>query len=344
MMKINTKRVFALQLLVMLMCGSATAQRTVTYPDVHDPVLAYEDGTYYMFTTGNGVGIMKSEDNMQSWQYLPGALRTPPQWAVESVGGYRGHTWAPDIYHHDGIWYLYYSCSSFGKNESAIGVATNTTLNPSSPAYKWEDQGAVVRSFKETNWNAIDPNLIMDKKGNPWLTWGSFWDGIQIVQLEKDFITPIGEPKTIARRYAPNNGTNNISEEDLKRSAAAPQAGSNAIEAPFIIKEGKYYYMFVSWDYCCKGLNSNYKVVVGRSKRVDGPYLDKDGVPLNQGGGTLLLGPDERYAGIGHCSVYDFGDGWRIFCHAYDKQHNGASKLFTRRVIFDSEGWPFVAY
>ena len=132
------------------------------------------DGIYYIFSTGQGIGCMTSTD-MKTWQPSRSVMPTIPQWAIDSVPGYRGHTWAPDISEHNGTWYMYYSCSTFGKNGSAIGLMTNRTLNPESPDYKWEDQGMVVRSIqRKTNWNAIDPNLIVDEKGNPWLTWGSF--------------------------------------------------------------------------------------------------------------------------------------------------------------------------
>ena len=144
-----------------------------TNPDVHDPVMARCDGKYYIFMTGQAVGSMTSDD-MKSWTPGRGVMPEIPQWAMEAVPGYRGHTWAPDISEHNGTWYMYYSCSTFGKNGSAIGLMTNKTLNPESPDYKWEDKGMVVRSVqRQTNWNAIDPNLIMDEKGRPWLTWGS---------------------------------------------------------------------------------------------------------------------------------------------------------------------------
>ena len=127
-------------------------------PDVHDPVMARgEDGRYYVFSTGMGIGVMSSAD-MKTWKREKPVFDHAPQWAVDSVKGFRGHIWAPDISRHGDKWYLYYSCSTFGKNGSAIGVATNSTLDPQSPHYKWEDQGVVIVSHKrQDNWNAIDP-------------------------------------------------------------------------------------------------------------------------------------------------------------------------------------------
>lgn len=228
-----------------------------TNPDVHDPVMAKENGVYYMFTTGMGIDMMSSTD-LKTWKQEKAPLDTIPTWPVEFVPGYSGHTWAPDIIKVGDRWYLFYSCSTFYKNISVIGVATNKTLNPESPDYKWVDLGAVIRSQPGINdWNAIDPNIIIDEKGKPWMTFGSFWDGIQIVQLADDMKTTIGSPATIARRrnadvVAHGNET----------------ANTNAIEAPFITYNDGWYYLFVSYDYCCKGLSSNYKTAVGRSRNV----------------------------------------------------------------------------
>lgn len=173
----------------------------------------------------------------------------------------------------------------------------------------------------------------------PYLTYGSFWDGIQLIRLSKeDYQTPTSKPVTIARRYAKRyvNGKNVNFTIEGKDTI---EAGENAIEAPFIYKRGKYYYLFVSFDYCCRGENSTYKTVYGRSKNIEGPYLDKDGKRMDEGGGTDLFGPDAIYFGVGHCSVYDFDEHTYFVSHAYEKAHNGRAKLFIRPLFFDSEGW-----
>ena len=302
-----------------------------TYPDVHDPVMAYEDGRYYIFTTGFGIGMMSSAD-MKTWRPEKAPLDPIPSWASTPVPAYKGHTWAPDIIKYGDKWYLYYSCSTFGKNISVIGVATNKTLNPDSPDYKWEDLGLVIQSEPGvTDWNAIDPNIIIDDKGNPWMTFGSFWDGIQLVQLEKDMKTPIGKPKTVARRRSP-----------CSVAHGQPTANTNAIEAPFIVKNDGYYYLFVSYDFCCKGLSSNYKTAVGRSKTVDGPYVDKQGRAMTDTGGEILIGETDNYSGIGHCSVYNIDGKWHFAAHGYDKKLNGASKLILKEVNW-IDGWPILS-
>ena len=360
--------------ILFLLCSMASFAQfgrfDANYPDVHDPVMARgEDGRYYVFSTGMGVGVMSSAD-MKVWKREEPVFRvafqprepqengeqqrrrgfaidweksTLPRWGTDSIHGYRGHTWAPDISRHNGLWYLYYSCSTFGKNSSAIGLATNKTLDPSSPDFQWQDRGAVIISHKhQDNWNAIDPNLILDKKGNPYLTFGSFWDGIQLVRLSReDFKTPIGKQTTISRRIGRKL---TLAELDKVENFTIEgndtiEAGDNAVEAPFIIRRGNYYYLFVSFDYCCRGERSTYKTVYGRSKKICGPYLDKAGQRMDKGGGTILYGPDSQFFGIGHCSAYEFDGQWYFLSHAYDKNANGTAKIFIRPIHFDADGW-----
>lgn len=300
-------------------------------PGVHDPVLAKEGGKYYVFSTGMGISLMSST-NLREWRKEQSPLDPIPGWTADYVPSYRGHTWAPDIIRVGGRWYLYYSCSAFGKNTSVIGVAVNTTLDPSSPDYKWTDLGAVVSSRPEVNnWNAIDPNVAMDKDGHPWIAFGSFWDGIQLVPLADDMKTTIGEPVTIARRRSADAGTHE-----------GKPAGDNAIEAPFIVRRDGWYYLFVSYDYCCRGLGSNYKTAVGRSRNVQGPYVGKDGRPMLAGGGEILIGETPEYSGVGHCAVYRMDGRWCFVAHGYDKRKRGASKLFLRELKW-KKGWPVLA-
>ena len=299
------------------------------HPSVHDPVMAWdENGQCYIFHTGMGISCLSSTD-MKNWHEEPSVFAQAPSWATSLIHGYHGHTWAPDITHIGNKWYLYYSCSTFGSNTSAIGLAINKTLNRQSPDFGWEDKGLVIHSERgKNNWNAIDPALIIDRKGKPWLAFGSFWDGIQIVPLNSDMQTPKGTPRTIARRRNP---------EALRRH----EGNSNAIEAPFIIHHQGYYYLFVSFDYCCRGLQSTYKTAVGRARKVTGPYLDREGKKMLDGGGTIIAGPDSEYAGIGHCGVYQHRGQWWFEAHGYDKARNGQSKLYLKPMHFE-DGWPVI--
>jgi arabinan endo-1,5-alpha-L-arabinosidase len=307
---------------------------------VHDPVMIKEKDTYYLFCTGFGISVWSSKD-LKNWRKEAPVFSKAPQWAVDTIPGYRGHTWAPDISYHNGQYYLYYSVSAFGKNTSAIGVATNKTLDSSSADFKWIDHGRVLQSYPgKTNWNAIDPNLIVDKKGNAFLVFGSFWDGIKIVRLTKDLLhpaEPLSNIPTIASRKTSSSDGNPPSIDDNPKDA-----GGNAIEAPFVFKKADYYYLFVSIDYCCKGEKSTYKVIVGRSKNVEGPYLDKEGKELRKGGGTLIVQGDKEWYGAGHNAAYTFDGKDYIIYHGYDAKDKGKSKLIIKGMKWDSEGWPSI--
>lgn len=330
--------------LIIILCFSTLFVNAQRQPDsvgtikptretpVHDPVMIKEGNMYYLFCTGFGISVFSSTD-MKNWKKEKPVFATPPKWAVETIPGYRGHTWAPDISFHNGNYYLYYSVSAFGKNTSCIGVAVNKTLNSSSPDYKWEDKGKLIQSVPGRDmWNAIDPNLIFDENNVPWLSFGSFWNGIKLVKLNND-LTSVAQPEvwhTIAAR---------------PRTFGTPDtsAGDAAIEAPFIFKRGEYYYLFVSWDYCCRAEKSDYKVVVGRSKTATGPYLDKNAVPMiNNGGSLVVQGDAKEWFGVGHNAVYTFDGKDYLIYHGYDALDRGRSKLLINQLEWDSEGWPFL--
>ena len=301
-------------------------------PMVHDPVMAKEDGVYHIFATGMGIQRMTSKDR-KDWQVKAMPVMTViPKWTRDSVSGFDKHVWAPDIIRWHNKWWLAYSCSTFGKNGSAIGLLSAAKLD--SPI--WNDEGCIVASRENRdNWNAIDPNFVIDDNDTPWMVWGSFWDGIQIVRLDTTMHVAKGEkPRTLARRYAPGTTT-------AEPNPTSAHAGTNAIEAPFVMKHQGYYYLFVSWDYCCRGSKSNYRVAVGRSKNVDGPYLDKRSNDMLNGGGTVLLeGDKKQYEATGHCAAYSI-DGKDIFiCHGYSTEMKGAPVLIQREIRWTDDGWP----
>ena len=299
---------------------------------IHDPVMIKQDSVYYLFCTGWGISVWSSPD-MINWKKEKAVFENTPEWAKESIPGFRGHIWAPDITFHNGKYYLYYSVSAFGKNTSCIGLATNSTLHPHDSGFKWEDHGKVVQSVPGRDlWNAIDPNLAFDEEGTPWLVFGSFWSGIKLVKI-MDNLKEIAEPQfwfTVAKRP-----------RDFKTDDTDP--GEGAIEAPFIFRKGEYYYLFVSFDFCCRGLKSNYKILVGRSEKITGPYTDRDNIRMDQGGGTLVLEGNESWPGVGHNSAYTFDNVDYLVFHGYDASDNGKSKLLIRVMNWDEEGWPVVS-
>ena len=308
----------------------------------HDPVMAYENGTYFLLSTGNGIAWATSKDR-KTWVVQPTPfIEHLPEWTHDSVPGFRNHVWAPDIIRWHDRWWLTYSCSTFGKNTSAIGLMSSDRLTG-----EWRDEGCLVRSVANRNdWNAIDSNIAIDDNDHPWMVWGSFWDGIQIARLENSQLPHAAVansqlsilnsqfPIPLARRYTA--GDPNAAENPTSK-----YAGRNSIEAPFIFKKNGYYYLFVSWDYCCRGAKSNYRVVVGRSKKIDGPYLDRDGKDMLVGGGTIFLEGDKKeYEAAGHCAAYTFGDTDIFICHGYSAQKDGMALLIQRPIHWTTDGWP----
>lgn len=319
--------------LLMLSCSLSAQTKPLindTLIPVHDPVIIRQDSTYYIFCTGQGITGFSSTD-MKHWKQLKPVFDKAPQWAVNAIPSFKGHIWAPDISFHNGQYYLYYAVSAFGKNTSCIGLATNKTLDPSAKNFKWIDHGKVIQSVQGRDmWNAIDPNLIMDENRTPWLAFGSFWNGMKLVKLDST-LSAVAQPEewyTIAAR---------------KRDFILPDsvAGDAAIEAPFIYQHGKYYYLFVSFDYCCRGEKSTYKMMVGRSEKVIGPYADKDGVPMNLGGGSTVLEGDKNWYGVGHNAVAGFNGTDYLIFHGYDAADNGRSKLRVEKIAWFND-WPYV--
>jgi len=290
---------------------------------VHDPVMAKEGDTYYLFSTGRGITVHTSKD-MKTWQRAGRVFAQAMPWTSTTISGSTDNYWAPDISRFNGRWRLYYSVSTFGKNRSAIGLATSPTLDPTRSDYAWKDEGVVIESNLTDDWNAIDPNVAVDAAGNPWLSFGSFWGGIKMVRLDR--------------------ATGMIIEKtpQIYSLAARPRGGDikGAIEAPYIVRKGDYYYLFASFDFCCRGVNSTYNVRVGRAKAITGPYVDREGKSMLEGGGSRLLWGEGRWRGPGHNAVCrDGSTDWLVY-HAYDAEDSGAPKLRIEKLSWTSDGWP----
>ncbi len=233
-------------------------------------------------------------------------------WTSTYTNGSRD-LWAPDLTYRNGTYYLYYSASTFGSNRSAIFLATSTT----GAAGSWTNRGLVIETRTSDTYNAIDPNLFVDSDGKWWLSFGSFWSGIKLIQL---------------------NPSTGLRTDSTLRSVAGRNGG--AIEAPVIVKRGSYYYLWTSFDRCCAGASSTYRVMVGRSTSVTGPYTDRNGVALNSGGGTQVLAGHGSIHGPGHQAVLADSDGDVLVYHYY--ADNGTSLLGINLLGYDSAGWPFV--
>jgi arabinan endo-1,5-alpha-L-arabinosidase len=284
---------------------------------VHDPVIAREGDSYYIFCTG---GSIRRSGDLRHWTITGKVFSTLPEWALAEIPGVRGGYWAPDISRHGEEFRLYYSVSTFGKNDSAIGLATNHTLDPDRPDYKWNDRGMVLRSHKDDDFNAIDPNLAVDRQGREWLVFGSFWSGIKMRRIDA--------------------ATGMLSGEDTRLySLAARPVKPPSIEAPFIVRHGEYDYLFVSFDMCCRGAKSTYNVVAGRSPEITGPYLDAAGTPMLQGGGTTVIKGSEKWPGVGHQGFLAGAD--LMVFHAYSAS-SGIPELQISTITW-SDGWPHAA-
>ena len=302
-----------------LVCADTGSAGQISKRDisVHDPstiVKCHDE--YWLFCTGRGIPSCHSKD-LIVWERGPAVFTNTPDWVATAVPEKQGNGfWAPDIIYANRQYLLYYSASVFGRNTSAIGLATNPTLDPNDPHYRWVDRGIVVQSVKGDNFNAIDPAVVADTHGGLWLAFGSFWSGIKLIELDPD----------TGKRVSPDSTVYSL-------------AQAESIEAPCIHRHGDYYYLFVNWGLCCRGTNSTYNIRVGRSEAVTGPYVDKTGVDMRHGGGSLLLETSGRFIGPGHAGILSDGAVDWFSCHFYDGNRGGARTLGIGRLRWD-DGWP----
>ena len=310
----------------------------------HDPSIAKDGGTYYVFATGKAMGggqfPVRCSEDLTHWRMCGRVFDAIPEWIQKRSPGTK-ELWAPDVSFEHGEYRLYYAYSLFGKNTSGIALATNKTLDPKSPEYKWVDKGLVLESKETDDFNAIDPNYVEDARHGAWLSFGSFWGGIKMRAL--DAATGMLSTKdtklySLAARKRPANPP--VQKFDPEHPSVPPDW--QAVEAPFVVKHGGYYYLFVSFDLCCRGTKSTYRTMVGRARAVTGPYVDKDGVAMTKGGGTQLLGANQRWLGPGGESVLMEPKGKDLIVfHAYDAQTGKPSMQISTLVWKD--GWPMAA-
>lgn len=306
--------------------GPALATPTTppaSYPDpgtvtgnvgVHDPsVVKTPAGGYILAHTGANLTIKTSSDRT-AWRNAGSVFPGGASWTLPYTGG-SNVLWAPDISYHNGQYYLYYAASTFGSRHSAIFLATSATGASGS----WTDRGLVIDTTTASNYNAIDPNLVIDDQGRWWLSFGSFGTGIKLIRLD---------PATGKRA-------------DTTLLGVAQRSGSStAIEAPYIFRHGAFYYLWVSFDLCCQGASSTYRTMVGRSSSVTGPYVDRNGAAMTAGGATQVLAGHGSIHGPGHEAVLADNDGDILIYHWY--ADNGSSRLGINRIGYDPAGWPFV--
>ena len=294
-----------------------SASRGITTRDPSSIIKCKDE--YWVFYTGRGVPSYHSKD-LVTWQKGPAVFNTAPQWIADIVPENRHMSyWAPDISKLGDHYLLYYAVSSMGKITSAIGLASNPTLDPNDPAYHWTDQGFVVRTQQGDDYNAIDPAIFHDCDGSLWLTFGSYWTGIKLIQLD---------PQT-GKRIAPDSKVFSLAYND-------------SIEASYLCKHDDDYYLFVNWGSCCQGTNSSYNIRIGRSKTITGPYLDKVGSDMLKAGGSEFLpttnGP---LFGPGHAGTLQAeGKDWFTSDFEGDMRMHGKATLAIMTLRWNADGWP----
>jgi arabinan endo-1,5-alpha-L-arabinosidase len=287
-------------------------------PGMHDPSTVIQaDGRFYVYATGNGLPAFASDDGW-TWRRAGSVMQAVPGGRpgrdVIARGG--NNSWAPDVIQVGDRYLLYYSAPGT-QPKAAIGLLIGKTLDPGSPDYKWEDGGPVVWSDGVEDSNAIDPGVLRDPtNGTLWLTYGSYFGYIRLVELD---------PKTGTRLH-PERTPINIA--------------INSEASVMIFHEG-WYYLLVTHGSCCAGGNSSYNIRMGRSKKVTGPFIDNMGVDMIQGGGKLFAGSSGRHIGPGHFGLLDLGDGVQKFsCHYESDLDRGGASVLDIRPLLWRDGWP----
>ncbi|MFN7724091.1 MAG: arabinan endo-1,5-alpha-L-arabinosidase [Rubrivivax sp.] len=277
----------------------------------HDPTLWVGPSGWHVFSTGPGLQRLHSKDGVHWVRREPiFSAANRPAWWKQTVPAHEGvDVWAPKLFQHNGRFWVMYSISTFGKRQSAIGLASATA--PDAPGADWRDDGLVVASTEQDNFNAIDPDVLQAADGRLWLSYGSFWGGIRASELDTRTLRPVGETRFIASHRP-------------------------GIEAPTLVQRGDWFYLFVSHGYCCRGVDSTYNVKVGRARHPLGPFVDRDGRTLLDNGGTPVTSGGPRWKGPGHQDV--FGD--TLVFHSYDAQDGGKPHLRSAPLRWSADGWP----
>lgn len=286
-----------------------------------DPsVIRANDGYFYLYSTETtkNVPIYRSKD-LVNWVYMGTAFtaKTRPSW--EPMSGRA--IWAPEIRYFNGKYVLYYSWAIWGKpDECHIGVAT-----ADSPLGPFTDHGCVINGKEIGVRNSIDQYYI-EENGKKYMFWGSF-NGIYATELTDDGFA--------VKKKA--DGTPTL----LKKVC------NSRFEATNIYKKGDYYYLFVSIGSCCDGLNSSYRVGVGRSKDLLGPYVDDKGGDMLDGNFKLVVNKNNTWVGPGHNSILiqdDAGTEWMIY-HGYKVATVDEGRVvLLDRLQWSSDGWPYINY
>jgi len=301
---------------------------------IHDPAIIETEGSYYVYSSSL-LGSFYTSRDLREWEHAGRVFEAIPPWLLREIPA-ADHIGSPDVSYYRGRYLLFYQSHESGTCNAATGLATNVTLDPANPAYEWVDHGLVLRSkpyFSSVGsvcgddqavFNAIDPHFFEDVDGTPWLAIGSTIGGIKLVELDPETLMPQPDQDyvTLAQRF--------LLQEDP------------VIEGAYLLFRNGYYYLFVSFNHCCKREETRYQVRVGRAEEVTGPYYDKRGWPLRWGGGSLLIDGDGPWLGTGHSDVLsENGVDWLVH-HAKHSGQDFRPFLHIRKIEWDADSWPSV--
>ena len=328
---------------------------------VHDPGAVYSNGHYYVFAgaiEGTGVPYYKSHDDTMSGPWTQVGQVLPSGSKIHELNEHFKSPWAPAVVKKDNTFYVFYATTHGSTRNSAIGVAACENLDAPDT---WIDYGAVIYTGEGPNSdkypftvsNAIDPSVLIDpKSGTPILQYGSYWDGIFQVPLSDDL-----------RSLRDIKGSNNIGSFSSSHIALNDNpavkghgyhVGPHPIEGSALSYHEPYYYVYYAHGACCGlskvvnkiPISDVYEIRVGRSENVTGPFVDKNGVDLLHGGGTVFLASHDNVYAPGGPSVLTSPSGTDIFYYHYlarngDLQDKHA--LLGWNSLTYEDGWPMLS-
>ena len=298
--------------------GITYTNPVITFSSAADPtVIRTEDG-FYLYATQTDkywVPIYFSKD-LVNWEFKRTAFRNATKPQIPGGGAF----WAPEIRHINGKYVLYFSWAKWGDGDASYtAVATSD-----SPLGDFVNSKELLTK-EDFGSNCID-QFYYEEDNKKYMFVGSF-NGIYVTELTDDGLS-------VKRN---ENGT-----PTLKK-----QVCGKAFEGTNIYKKNGYYYLFASINNCCDGERSRYKVVVGRSQDLLGPYLDKSGKDMINNAWELVLeGDGQKFFGPGHNSIIvqdDAGTDWMIY-HSYVKENGevGGRLGMLDRVLWTEDGWPYI--